>query len=205
MAARTSTQTTVHSGGLHFLDPQEGAQICLSLLQEPWPQVSVLPIVDVEAFRQQTIPSLLPAALRPTTAPAPTHPFLETLAALPFDEAKEQLLAAIGGQVAAVLGVNDPQAIDPTQRLFEVGIDSLMAIELRSRLQSRLGCPLPSTLVFDYPTVAEMTDFVQQEHLPAPQATPMENDPAWMDDDQLADLSEEALEALLMQKIARLA
>jgi hypothetical protein len=33
----------------------------------------------------------------------------------------------------------------------------------------------------------------------------MENDPAWMDDDQLADLSEEALEALLMQKIARLA
>ena len=205
MAARTSTQTTLHSGGLHFLDPQEGAQICLSLLQEPWPQVSVLPIVDVEAFRQQTIPSLLPAALRPTTAPAPMQPFLATLAALPFDEAKEQLLAAIGGQVAAVLGVNDPQTIDPTQRLFEVGIDSLMAIELRSRLQSRLGCPLPSTLVFDYPTVAEMTDFVQQEHLPAPQAPPMENDPAWMDDDQLADLSEEALEALLMQKIARLA
>lgn len=209
MAARTNTKTTVNSGGLRFLDPQEGAQICLALLQEPLPQVGVLPIVDAAAFRQQTLASLLPASLRPATEPAlavaSVQPLLTTLAALPPDEAWEQLLTIVDGQVGAVLGLGGSQTLDPTQRLFEVGIDSLMAIELRSRLQSRLGCTLPSTLVFDYPTVAEMARFIQQEHLPAPQSTTTDGGSALVDDDTLADLSEEALEALLMQKIAALA
>src|SRR5690606_21469607 len=44
--------------------------------------------------------------------------------------------------------------------LGELGMDSLMAVELSTRLQQQVGgtYPIPPTLVFDYPSVAAMTD-----------------------------------------------
>lgn len=208
MAARTGPQTARNSGGLHFLNPQEGARLCMALLHEQWSQVGVLPIDDQAAFRRQTLPSLWLStthSLEPDSVAAyPVKPLIETLAALPENEAWETLQSVIDRQVTDVLGLGNGLHLDPTQRLFEVGFDSLMAVELRSRLQSVLGCMLPSTLVFDYPSVNEMTRYVQEELL-ADSATPVENETDLsLPDDALNSLSEQELEALLMQKIANL-
>ncbi len=34
-----------------------------------------------------------------------------------------------------------------------MGMDSLMAVEMRNRLQAALGCALPASVIFDYPSV----------------------------------------------------
>ena len=57
--------------------------------------------------------------------------------------------------MARVLGVANGNLIDPRQPLQELGLDSLMAVELRNHLSAGLVLPrsLPATLVFDHPTL----------------------------------------------------
>ena len=75
--------------------------------------------------------------------------------ALPgFDE--ESLHALVAESVHAIVG----SVIPNDQPLMEAGIDSLGATELQQKLADGLGIELPSTLVFDYPTVDAMTGFL---------------------------------------------
>ncbi len=49
-----------------------------------------------------------------------------------------------------------PAKPDLKQGLFELGMDSLMAVELRSRLEAGLGQALPPTIAFDHPTIERL-------------------------------------------------
>lgn len=54
------------------------------------------------------------------------------------------------------------------QDLFDLGVDSLQASNIRSRIQREIdlrGVPLATNVVFDYPTVALLGDHVMQLHL----------------------------------------
>jgi acyl transferase domain-containing protein/ubiquinone/menaquinone biosynthesis C-methylase UbiE len=81
--------------------------------------------------------------------------FAARLAAAAPHEREELLVAFVREQIAALLRLDEPQRIERGGRLMELGLDSLMAVELRSRLGRGLALsePLPATLVFDYPTV----------------------------------------------------
>ena len=74
----------------------------------------------------------------------------------------ELLLGFVGEHVARVIGASGPDAIDPRQPLNELGLDSLMAVELRNRLGTGLGLArsLPATLVFDHPTVEALSTYL---------------------------------------------
>jgi len=85
--------------------------------------------------------------------------FREAIEAAPPAQRLQLLLDCTQAAVAATLGRESlPRRYD---RLMDLGLDSLMAIELRNRLQQALALnDLPSTLIFDYPTCESIASFL---------------------------------------------
>ncbi|MEQ1503158.1 MAG: SDR family NAD(P)-dependent oxidoreductase, partial [Myxococcota bacterium] len=62
-------------------------------------------------------------------------------------------------QVASrVLGYGPGKRLGTRDGFFDAGMDSLMAMDLRERLQTAIGAPLSATLAFDHPTVEAVAD-----------------------------------------------
>jgi acyl carrier protein len=49
---------------------------------------------------------------------------------------------------------------------FDLGVDSLMAVQIRAQVQQLLGRELPTSLCFDYPTITSMSEFLLRELFP---------------------------------------
>jgi acyl transferase domain-containing protein len=124
-------------------------------------------------------------ALRERTGDGSIHPLLHDLVgAVPRAElpvaswpdrlgklsATEQLTALVDlvcAETAEVLGHSSPAGIDEDQAFWDIGFDSLTALELRTRLAAVTGAPLPPTLVFDLITPVAVAEFLRTELLPA--------------------------------------
>jgi len=66
---------------------------------------------------------------------------------------------------AAVMGFDSPDDLNPNQGFFQMGMDSLTSVELRSRLQKTLNCGLSSTVIFKYPTLKSLTEYLATQVL----------------------------------------
>jgi acyl carrier protein len=144
-----------------------------------------------------------PAAVRSTGArpTAPEAGFIERLRATPADGQRDLLLAHLQQQIGRVVGLRADEEIDERQPLRDVGVDSLMAVELRNRLSVTLGNgrTLPATLVFDHPTIAALVHYLAGQVLALewalPTATAAPSAPDLLH--QIEDLTDEDVERLL--------
>ena len=80
-----------------------------------------------------------------------------------------------------------------------------MSVELKSRLEASVGQILPSTLTFNYPTIAALADFFDREVVPASELKASAPDaPGSVPPTEAAELSEDELAYLLAQKLSQL-
>jgi phthiocerol/phenolphthiocerol synthesis type-I polyketide synthase B len=66
----------------------------------------------------------------------------------------------VTAHVVAAMGLASRQMLDPTEGFFQAGMDSLMSVTLQRSLSESLGETLPAAVVFDYPTVEALTDYL---------------------------------------------
>ncbi|MFI9270797.1 type I polyketide synthase [Kitasatospora sp. NPDC052896] len=83
-------------------------------------------------------------------------PLLRRLAALAAEEHASEIVEFVRSEAAAVLGHPSKDAVQAQHVFLELGFDSLTAVELGKRLSRASGLRLPSTLVFDHRTPAEV-------------------------------------------------
>ncbi|MGW0955571.1 type I polyketide synthase [Streptomyces sp. NPDC002545] len=99
-----------------------------------------------------------PAAADGSGAAVP--PLRARLDGLPTAERGRALVEAVRAEASATLGHDSPDAVPASRAFRDVGFDSVTAVELRNRLRSALGLPLPAALVFDYPTPAALAQHI---------------------------------------------
>jgi acyl carrier protein len=86
------------------------------------------------------------------------------LAGLRAGERVSAIQAQVTGAISAVLG----REISADEPLMDAGLDSLGMAEVSSAIVAAVGVQLPSTVTFDYPSVAEISAFVDSQLFPAP-------------------------------------
>jgi NADP-dependent 3-hydroxy acid dehydrogenase YdfG/acyl carrier protein len=148
--------------GLSPLTITKGLELFDGALRRP--DALLIPIrLDLRPLQRagrnaQDIPALFRALVRPVLRQVggligtSGSVLRQRLSALAENERVEMLVKRIREDVAAMLGLAGASSIAPDRPLKELGLDSLMAVELRNRLSTLVGAPLPSTLAFDYPT-----------------------------------------------------
>jgi amino acid adenylation domain-containing protein len=98
---------------------------------------------------------------QPAVLAGGTTGLLEGLGRASAEQQEALMLEFVGAETMAVLGLGDA-TIPIELNLFEAGMDSLMSLELRRRLEHGVARSLPPTLVFTYPTIGEIAAFLQQ-------------------------------------------
>jgi phthiocerol/phenolphthiocerol synthesis type-I polyketide synthase B len=141
--------------GVHPFSPERGTRLFAWLCDCTKPHVAVLPI-NWDTFRRARAGRDYPI-FRRALAGSPevnaAEPELSVRLALAgLVERRQMLDRVVREAVGAVLKIA-PSRVDPRKVLGAMGLTSLMAIELRNRLEGALKRPLSATLAWNYPTV----------------------------------------------------
>jgi acyl carrier protein len=99
-----------------------------------------------------------PAAARHTAGAAMEVRLRDRLLAAMPNRRKALLRDFVRAQTIKVLGLEHTDELDINEPLRQLGLDSLMAVELRNLLGKAVERSLPATLTFDHPTVAALVE-----------------------------------------------
>ncbi|MEU1889550.1 type I polyketide synthase [Micromonospora rifamycinica] len=123
--------------------------------------------LDLTMDAGRTVPPLLSGLLtgsrRTLTVAGSPGDLARQLADLEPGTQYERVLDTVRSLAGRVLGHGPKSAIGPDQAFRDLGFDSLLAVELRNRLNAETGLRLPATLVFDHPTPAAVAAHLCKE------------------------------------------
>jgi NAD(P)-dependent dehydrogenase (short-subunit alcohol dehydrogenase family)/acyl carrier protein len=200
-AAQANRGERLAARGLVSLSPAVGLEAFGTALSSQPTEVAVMPLdwpSYAAAYPAGSRTSLVrPLAARhqadAARAPQPSGGgIVETLRAAEPASRRVLLEAFVQDQVAQVLK-QARSRIDLHKPFRTLGLDSLMALELRNRLEAAIGTSLPATMVWNYPTVSALAPFLAERLDLALDGTLRETKPAGATGDS------EDLESLLGQ------
>ncbi|MEE1943427.1 KR domain-containing protein, partial [Streptomyces sp. TRM 70361] len=157
--------------GVLMMDPDLALAAMADAVADTAPTVTVADVdwpVFAQTFTSSRPSSLLAqleggAASNGAEAAGAPGDLRADLLALPWYERSDTVLELVRTQTALVLGHVHGGDIKPDRAFRDLGFDSLTAVEMRNRLTAVSGLSLTATVVFDYPTPAELAEHLLEE------------------------------------------
>ncbi|AZC18109.1 type I polyketide synthase [Pseudomonas sp. CMR5c] len=146
------SQVQIEQGILRLL---EGGHGQYGLLNVEWPQLkrlyqSILPWPLLEHMGMQDIEQ---------------DSRLDEFAGMPPARQKRAMQALVCEVIGQVFGLTDGRDLDVRKGFFDMGMSSVMSLDLRARLNRALGIDLPSTFGFEYTSIEQVTNYLMDQLL----------------------------------------
>ena len=205
MAAREALGKRREALGVHTMSVKDSLRLFERIIHYR-PEHVLAGGFDWNRFTTRFRPRPIPGRFRRlVSAPAADElaerDLIGQLAGLPQSEGAAILRDYLRTLAVRVLGFAADREIDPAQPLQELGLDSLMTVEYRNALSAALRQNLPATLLFSYPALDDLTQFVSGllwGKSPQTIETPASNTDELLD--RLEHLSDEQLDNLISTK-----
>ncbi|MEM8779853.1 MAG: SDR family NAD(P)-dependent oxidoreductase, partial [Cyanobacteria bacterium P01_G01_bin.49] len=165
-AAQRQIEGQMKSRGIGAIAPQQGLNILEQLLKQESAQVGVVPIQWSQFLTSGIMSSFFEDFSQVTESKEQQLSGLrQQLTNLIPQHRLSFLVNYLQKEVSPILGLNTNP--NPQQGFFDMGMDSLMAVELKNRLETALGVTLPSTVIFEYPTIKALAEYLAEEIFPS--------------------------------------
>ena len=172
-AASSGLVERLAAQGMDAINPDLGFKVLEHLLKIRAVQVAVLPIRWQEMLkgiaaspRMRFLHDFVSQITVEKDAVKPVErkpALLQEIMQVPRDKRRSILRAHVQSEALRTLGLDPNEDLDPFQPLSDLGLDSLMAIQLRDAISSLVGQPLPATLLFNYPSLEELVSHLDSE------------------------------------------
>ncbi len=193
-AARDDRERARYSAGMRGMSSEEGLDALERALASDEAQLGVAPLDAaqwVESYPAAASSRRVAPLLRVTPDRAPRGAaILERLRGASPDERARLVLTTVRAQAAQVLRVPEDE-LDLEEPLTSLGMDSLMGLELRNRIETALGLKVAPTLLWTYPTVLALSHHLAGELGEPTRDDAERHEPSPDDLDDLSDLSDE--------------
>ncbi|MEM7756776.1 MAG: type I polyketide synthase [Cyanobacteria bacterium P01_A01_bin.40] len=164
------SQALLDRRGLKALSSEEGLASLNNLINSNSIQATVAN-VDWELFKSIYELTGLRSLLEQIETRSPRivsdkteqHQILQQLEQTAIENRHEVLVSYLQTEIARILKIKNPQAIDPARGFFELGMDSLMAVELKNSLETAFNYSIPTTIAFETPTIINLADYIGKE------------------------------------------
>ena len=142
--------------GVPQLTAEAAVQAVLDAARVDEPQLVVLEPADLTSVLDGIVDRPKPTAPSSAVVGSQSRPDRPTTAGRSELGVRNLLTAMIAGELGLA-----PRDIDPETSFLAMGLDSLTAVDLVKRLEGELGRDLPTTLLFEHPSISRLTTYLE--------------------------------------------
>ncbi|MGD1805493.1 type I polyketide synthase [Dapis sp. BLCC M126] len=172
MAARLASQfqSRIRSLGMSSIPPEQGLEVLTQLLAESATQVGVIPINWSQFVAQLPAGMTMPVleefmSSESVVTETKNNEFLVELQKAKASDRPQIMTNYLQGVVGKLLGFPESELPDTELGFFDMGMDSLLSLELRNLLQKSFSCSVSSTVLFEYTNIEALAEHLTTEVL----------------------------------------